>query len=248
MKTALAASVLTMASTSANAGSIDLSDLTLYGDAFIWDDKLVLTPNEQSQSGFAFDSNQYSNITNFTASFDLYLGTKNYYGADGITFAWVENPVNQLVNGGGLGYSSALGGYAVEFDTYYNQGDDSTIYDHVAIDQGSYANSLTTTAVSNLENGRWHSADITFNSGVISVILDGNTVINDYTIEGYTAFDGYFGFTGATGYYSNLQKVKNFTLTSSSVTSAVPEASTIGMMLGGLGLVGFMAARRLKQA
>ena len=33
-----------------------------------------------------------------------------------------------------------------------------------------------------------------------------------------------------------------------SITSPVPEASTIAMMLGGLGLVGFMAARRRKTA
>lgn len=52
--------------------------------------------------------------------------------------------------------------------------------------------------------------------------------------------------TGKIGVYTESQTA-NFTNLAVSV-SAVPEPSTIALMAGGLGLVGFMAARRRKQA
>lgn len=47
--------------------------------------------------------------------------------------------------------------------------------------------------------------------------------------------------------YSHTATGSQYTLNASPI-AAVPEASTIGMMLGGLGLVGFMANRRRKAA
>lgn len=243
LKTAMVVSFLSLA-TSVNAAVVNLqTDMTTHGTATINNpNQVTLTPNDNSKAGSIFTNQQYTNISAFTASFDVYLGD-DINGADGITFAWT--PGNKHTSGGGsMGYAN-MGGYGIEFDTYSNGAEiDNNSANHIALSGGSFDNPLDiNTNVPVLEDGQWHSVEVMFDNGMYSVSFDSNTVLNGQ-ISGYAAFDGYFGFMAATGGAKNLHQVRNFDLT----VSAVPEPSTYALMIAGLGLVGFMAARRKKNA
>lgn len=236
-----------MVASSAQAAVIDFStDTTLGGGAYIsgipTPNEVVLTNNNNGQVGTAFTTQSYNSINKFTASFDMQIGGGS--GADGLTFAWVQNPNISLLTGGGLGFTG-MTGYAIEFDTFRN-GWDSGSENHVAVIQDASTNKLLQTEITsfNLNDSVYRNVQVEFDSGVLSVDIDGTNYINNFSIGGYSAFDGYFGFTAGTGARNDWHKISNFNLT----VSPVPEPSTYALMLGGLGLVGFMAYRRRKTA
>ncbi len=151
------------------------------------------------------------------AEFDAYLGTKDIYGADGITFAIIDtsNGLNAIGGSGGdLGYGGIAGNsLAVELDTYSNPIEPSS--DHIGIDLNGSVTSLTTAGVPNLEDGNWHHVEVDFDISqkTISVYLDGTLYIDNYVVSGFTPFNAYFGFTGGTGYYTNYQEIDNVNIT-----------------------------------
>ena len=243
----LTLSLIVASSVQAEDETLDFSsDMTLGGDAYINESHVsngvILTPNALWQQGSAFTNLKYENITEFTAHFDIKLGggTK----ADGLTFAWVTDPGASTSAGGGLGFTG-MTGYAVEFDSYRN-GWDNGSDNHVAVIQNSARNELLQAEITDfdLNDGIYRHVDVEFDNGIISVDIDGQNYINDFEIANYAAFDGHFGFTAATGGQRDWHKVRNFEL----AVTPVPEPSTYALMLGGLGMVGFMAYRRRKTA
>lgn len=250
-KKILLSSALLMISPLASAEVIDFNNAntTLYGDATYGTANhnpggVILTQNAYSKKGSVFTNQLYSSISEFNASFDIRIGPGGN-GADGLTFAWVSTP--GIGTGGGyLGYQG-LGGYSIEFDTYNNGSSwDNNNDNHIAVNAGDVTNSLTQTNITdfNLNDDNWRTVDVSFTNGLVNVDISGQNYIN-YQIQNYSEFDGYFGFTAATGGESDWHKVRNFEL--SVPVSAVPEPSTYALMAGGLGLIGFMAARRRKQ-
>lgn len=254
----LTQSILTLSilsASSAHANMQDFStdinfntDMTLSGDAYIKESHVsngvILTPNSYDKVGSAFTNLSYDNIERFTAKFEMKLGGGKE--GSGLTFAWVTNPnAPTSSDGKDLGFSG-LTGYAVEFDTYASAGYDNGSSNHIAIVQDSTDNALLQTEVTdfNLSDNRYRNVEIEFDSGIISVEIDGKNYVDNFSIENYDGFDGYFGFTAATGgSTSDWHKVRNFNL----AVSPIPEPSTYALMLGGLGMVGFMAYRRRKQ-
>jgi len=243
-------SILTVAlisATSAQATMHDFdfnTDMTLGGDAYINESHVpngvILTPNQKWQKGSAFTNMSFENVGSFSAEFDIKMGWGS--DADGLTFAWVTDPYASTTDGGSLGFTG-MTGYAVEFDTYRNSWDNGSD-NHVAVIQDSATNALIQEEVDfNLNNESYHHVEIEFNNGNISVEIDDKTYIDNFMIENYQASDFYFGFTAATGGKTDWHKVSNFSLE----VSPVPEPSTYALMLGGLGMVGFMAFRRRKQ-
>ncbi|MCF6345060.1 MAG: PEP-CTERM sorting domain-containing protein [Thiomicrorhabdus sp.] len=243
-------SILTVAlisATSAQAAMQDFdfnTDMTLGGDAYISqshvNNGVILTPNKKWQKGSAFTNMSFENVGSFSAEFDIKMGWGSE--ADGLTFAWVTDPNASTTGGGNLGFTG-MTGYAVEFDTYRNSWDSGSS-NHVAVIQNSASNALIQEDVDfNLSSNSYRHVHIDFDNGDISVNIDGETFIDDFTIENYQADDFYFGFTAATGGKTDWHKVRNFSLE----VSPVPEPSTYALMLGGLGMVGFMAFRRRKQ-
>lgn len=245
LQTIVTTSLLTYAAAS-SAVVVDFnSEMDLRGDAYIHQhhvpNGVVLTENKNWENGSAFTTASFANISSFTASFQFKMGGGGNNGADGLTFAWVSNPSASTNSGGSMGYDG-LTGYSVEFDTYRNSWDLGSD-NHVAVNGDRVGNSLTQSEVNfNLNDFSYHNAEITFENGIISVAIDGHSYIDNYEIANYQAFDGHFGFTASTGGQHDWHKVKDFDLT----VTAVPEPSVYALMIGGLGLVGFMAARRKK--
>lgn len=247
-KSILTLSLIAAIPMSAQANPIDfVTDMTLGGDAYInpshVSNGVILTSPDLLQNGSAFTNLSFDNIGTFTAEFDMKLGSGT--GASGLTFAWVTDPSAYTSAGSNLGFTG-MTGYAIEFDTYNSGSWDSGSDNHVAVIQDSTTNVLIQEEVNfNLNNAAYHHVEIEFDHGIISVDIDGQNYIDNFEIQGSSGFDGYFGFTAATGpNYADWHKVKNFEL----AVTPVPEPSTYALMLGGLGMVGFMAYRRRKTA
>lgn len=144
----------------------------------------------------------------WSVAFDLVTGGGT--GADGLTFAFVEDCRHLASAGGWLDFDGAEG-YAVEFDTWYNRGWDPTSSNHVAILQGSAETHLAHACL-NVEDSQWHHVTVDFDRGHIVVMVDGIEYI-DFDIPGFQSFSGYFGFTAATGAASNWHIIDNIRLT-----------------------------------
>lgn len=159
----------------------------------------------------------------FNFNFDIFLGAADA-GADGIAF--VLQPISTSVgsSGGGLGYSGITPAVGITIDTWQNPGDNDPAYDHIAIqlngnlDHNNINNIAgPVTAISgndNIEDGRWHSLWVSWDPATrtLSAYVDGNlrvTAVRDFVTD---VFAGdplvFWGFTGSTGGFNNLQKFK----------------------------------------
>ena len=89
-----------------------------------------------------------------------------------------------------------------------------------------------------LDTGWFYSDDSTSLSALFDSIVSSEQL--DFTLNDIDPYDNYFDFTqGVDGSLINVG--------SGPVVTPIPEPSTYALMLGGLGLVGFMAARRRKK-
>ncbi len=240
--------VFSLSSQAQSAVNIDFNtpttDLTYNGSAYqdTTNGYIVLTPNAKTQSGSVWYNTPLS-IDQFSTTFDFYLGN-NTSGGDGITFAVIDasTGLNALgVNGEGLGYKWISGkSFAVEFDTYYNWGLGDPVANHVGIDQnGSVASLATNSSIPILEDGTLHTAQIVFNAGNIKTYVD-NVLYLDYSISNYPT-QGYIGFTGSTGGWTNLQYVDNWTV------NVAPEPISSALFItGGILLAGRNYLKRRK--
>ena len=198
------------------------NEFSISGDAVIMsDDTIRLTQAQNWQSGFIWSQNLINFDLDFSLEAELFFGTQDSSGADGIAFVIQPLSNDEGSNGGGIGYEGISPSLAVEFDTWWNSGADPTEMDHVAL----VANGLTQNisahsayapfvGVSNLEDGQWHPLSIQWNANdqTLSVELDGQIVIST-TIDIVNTFFGgntglFWGFTSATGGSNNLHQVK----------------------------------------
>ena len=171
----------------------------------------------------AIFSNQQIDLRgDFDLSFQVFLGTKDATGADGITFALHNDPFGpDAVGGGGVGMGvhGLADGLALEFDTWQNLapiGDMAN--DHVGWIDTDTANLIAHVSpsldVGNIEDGAWHDVTVSWDAqsqtlgytfdGVQGANLDSNVID---TFLGGSDF-AYFGFAGATGNATNLQQVQ----------------------------------------
>ncbi|NVJ64821.1 MAG: HYR domain-containing protein [Flavobacteriaceae bacterium] len=199
-----------------------------------------LTANAGGQFGSVWYQNKMDLNSDFNLEFDVYLGN-NDGGADGMAFVLQPLSTSAGTGGGGIGYLGISPSFAVEFDTYQNGDRSDPTADHLSlqtngvINHGTVNNLQGPVSVGNLENGAWHSVNITWNSQTnnFRLDLDGTNRINYSGDVINNVFNGnpgvYWGWTAATGGLSNEQRVRinslTFTEEFSISSSAIVDAS-----------------------
>lgn len=181
-------------------------------------DCFILTPDIGGESGSVWYSNFLSLNYDFDMTFQVYLGSRDYDGADGIAFVMQPNSTAAGASGGGIGYQGISPSIAVEYDTWQN---DDPEYDHIAIqrngDVNTNSNALAgpvwaSASSDNIEDGAWHSTKIVWNASTYTLTVYFDGVLRLTYSENFvaTTFSGdpkvYWGFTGATGAATNLQQ------------------------------------------
>ncbi|MDF9799056.1 hypothetical protein OKW21_004319 [Catalinimonas alkaloidigena] len=189
---------------------------------------IMLTPNEPYAEGIAYSTNKLDLSDYFEIEFDIYLGDKDEYGADGIAFVIHNDPRGYNAfgtYGEGIGYGRfnpafASGNFiapsvAVEFDTYYNPIQNDPISDHVAyLENGSSFHENFWNGGDDdfdMEDDSMHNFRFSWNPETKEVIvkLDNAIVFQGTRDLVQDIFDGntevIWGFTASTGRKYNLQ-------------------------------------------
>jgi hypothetical protein len=243
--------------TSAHAGIIDFSTMTLNGFATATPTALRLTdgpnlldpgnPNSNiGEASSAFITTAFSSNIRFSSSFTFTLTNTGYDPqGDGITFLVQNDPAGAAAvggGGGGVGANGLASNIGVGFQSWDN--------DHASIfTDGSIA------------GGPIHNYSLGGQNDVVAV-----TVGYDGTTFSYTAFNHatglsiadsqafdltslgptvYIGFTGATGLSHADQQITNWDLTvRAPETGGVPEPASWALMIAGFGLAGTALRRR----
>ena len=189
---------------------------------------LELTGNATARKGHIFSIGESLSPGNTRLHFDISTGQCDTIGtcyssscaADGFAASvYNVNSVEELdaiistaQNGGGLGFHQATPPVAesfhIEFDTWHN-GYDPTSADHVAIHLNSDSHTpFFYSPVTELEDNNWHSVILDINGALITVDLDGTTIISGEIPE-YSFKGGLIGFSGTTGACTNYHRIDN---------------------------------------
>ncbi len=183
----------------------------------------TLTQSINDQHGSVWNNTRIDLNQNFDFVFQVYLGCTDANGADGIAFVLQPTSTSVGSSGGGMGYQYVSPAVGVTLDTYQNLVEDNDpYYDHIAIQLNGDINHVTSNCLTpltpisatsdNVEDCMNHTMRITWNAATktMTVYFDNQlrvSAVNDFT---NTVFSGnsmvYWGFTGATGGLSNVQK------------------------------------------
>jgi hypothetical protein len=173
-----------------------------------------LTQATYNQGGSVWYQQRLDLRYDFTINTEIYLGSIDAGGADGIAFVLQPLNVNQGVSGGGIEYFGIVPSMAIEFDTWQNYEFNDPAEDHVGfMRNGSTVHTKQPSLFPNMEDGAWHTAVFEWNAAqqTLSVvafnkayILQDNLVMSVFNGSPYV----YWGFTGATGAAINDQRVR----------------------------------------
>jgi gliding motility-associated-like protein len=159
------------------------------------------------------------------------FGDNDAEGADGMVFVLQQQGVNAIgINGSGMGYQGFFPSFGIEFDTYSNNADPFTgqnmgdpLFDHCAFLKSgdvnhASANNLAgpvqlSSTNANVEDGNDHIVKITWDpiTETVELYFDCVLRLSDNIDLLGTIFTNnpnvFFGFTGSTGGFNNLQVV-----------------------------------------
>ncbi|KYF48303.1 hypothetical protein BE08_30435 [Sorangium cellulosum] len=175
----------------------------------------VLTEAMTQQAGTLIYQNPIA-ADAFTATFEFRLGR-----GDGVGFMLQTLGATVVGEpGGGLGMAG-LDGYGVEFDTYNNFDCTDTSSNHVGVDDlsqpcpgGALASMGDVESSVALGDGAFHTAQVDFNAGEVSVSIDGAPQIQRFAIGGFPVGSRFFyGFGAATGAAIARQEIRNVKIT-----------------------------------
>jgi hypothetical protein len=183
------------------------------GSAAVSGDWMQLTNGLSNQLGsLLWNAKDTFESFEMTASFRV-DGTGDH--ADGLAFVWLSGTdVKTTTNGGNqFGLGSGVTGYAVVVDTYTNNEDSWTAPALLIVKANQPKAALTNKALpSSVLDNAAHTLNVVLSGGKVTASVDGTAIISNYTIAGYAPFDGYWGFTGATGGAAGAHAVKGITM------------------------------------
>lgn len=187
-------------------------------------DCIAITPNQAWQNGSVWYTDQLDLSLPFTLEFNMTFGGQDENGADGMVFVLqTVGPFALGNSGAGMGFAGFNPSFGIEFDTFHNGDLGDLTQDHVAFisDGNNSHNSFTNldgpvTAIpggANIEDALEHSIKITWDPVTMQVELFFDCVLrlsdNIDLID--DIFSGnnlvYWGFSGSTGAFMNLQMV-----------------------------------------
>lgn len=247
--------------------------LSVNGDAAVvtTDDGKVmrLAPALANQAG-TFFTDQKFNVSGFSTIFEFRITNRNGItdtsgrnGADGLAFVIQNEGKTQVGSlGSGLGYEGISPSVVVEFDTFFNSGNDPSISNggsnHVGISlAGDAASVLTAQVDTNMDDGAKWTVWVDYNGTTMEVRMSTNGVrpadaILSKTFSLTTQVSGstaYLGFSAGTGGAHTNHDLLGWAYSDTFVSgglTAVPEPGTYALLgLGGLLLLG---ARRFRRA
>lgn len=182
-----------------------------------------LTAAQGGKVGTIWSEQKVSLADPFEVELELYFGTKDANGADGITFSLQPKSNTLGVSGGGLGIGGITPSLITEMDTYRNGAYGDPSYDHIAlvkntVDHRGRDNLVAPQQIvagkDNVEDGAWYNFKAVWDpvNQVFQVSINGTQrfsyeadIVNDI-------FDGdpnvYWGFTASTGGLNNDQRVR----------------------------------------
>ena len=139
----------------------------------------------------------------------------NATSGDGFTFMFYRD--ESLYTGGALptiggsmGFNNG-GGYAIEFDGWYNPQVNDLSANYISILQNNVSTHFRPVNEPRVNDGAWHNAVVRFNDGRVTVNID-NGLVLDYTLSNpvYT-FTG-VGFSSGTGEAAGSHIIDDFTV------------------------------------
>ncbi len=186
----------------------------------------TLTPNLIDRHGTVWNNNRIDLNNSFDFTFKVFLGCSDNNGADGIAFVLqsINTSIGSSGGGGGMGFEGIAPSVAVTLDTYQNTSpDNDPVYDHIAIQlNGNLNHSSSTTTLTpltpisatnnNVEDCQYHILRVVWDATTksLSTYFDQQPRVSATMDFVNTVFAGtnlvYWGFSGATGGLSNLQK------------------------------------------
>ncbi len=170
------------------------------GDATLSGTTAILTPLAQDKKGGVAWGTRHS-FGRMNATYQIRI--KHAAGespADGLAFVFVDSKAPPTLGAGGLTWGACQlpGGYAVVVDTDPDQPGDGMRLKLVSVASPTCLDALAFAPLGDLANGEPHTVQVDANAGTIRVDVDGATVLT-HTIAGWSTYEGWFGFTAATG-------------------------------------------------
>jgi hypothetical protein len=184
--------------------------------------RLQVTSPDLNVAGSAFYNHAFYTV-GFDARFDFRIDDGS--GADGLAFVLAHSASvagltpfgNGTPNAGyGLGYYG-MAGFAVEFDTFMNIGNNDPDNNHVGFMRTSDGTHLLTGTppAPQLHSAAVRAAHIRFTGTHVTVEIDGSKAIDADlpAMSNFAPGTYFFGFTGASGGATDRHTVSNFELT-----------------------------------
>lgn len=274
MKKTLSAIALTLAVSTAHAGTIAVNQSD-FSDTSQWQlngDTAQLTPNAddalrltqgygQAGSAFFLETFNLLNEASFSAFFSFRIFDNVSGGADGFVFTLQPISNTAGAGGGGIGYQGITNSLGIEFDTYDNGGIDGFNDNHAGINFNGDINSVARiNEPTDFTNGLLWNVWVDYNG--LNDALELRYGMNEsrpefasltYTTDLEAVFGSselFVGFTSGTGAAGSTHDITRFSFINTyqpieeTTATSVPEPSTLAVMSLGLFGVAGISRRR----